>query len=299
MFIPSGEQRFDGDAEFQGTPLNEAAWITYYLKKRHLMGELRVEIYDASDKLITAFPGGKRRGVNRVEWLMRMKPPRTPAGANIIRVPGSFFGPRVQDGEYTVKLIKGKDTFTSKVKLMPDPRATYTAEDRKAQHVTVTRLYGMMGELTYLHDRVMDARTQTLARLDKLPAKDGARRQVQAFADDLQKQRGMLSAQREGWLTGEEQLRERLGALYGAVNNYDGRPTNSMLDNLKLMEKELADAATRIDGLMTKSLPTVNAALTKAKLEGVTALTRDAWEAKQSSGGVAKASGEEALVEND
>ena len=300
MFIPNSEQRFDGDAEFAGTPLNEAAWITYYLKKRHLMGELKVEIYDASDKLITSFPGGKRRGINRVEWQMRMKPPRTPAGANVIRAPGSFLGPRVQDGEYTVKLIKGKDTFTSKVKLVPDPRASYTAEDRKAQHETVTKLYGMMGELTYLHDRVMDARTQTLARLEQLPAKDGARKPVQTFADDLQKQRGMLSAQREGWLTGEEQLRERLGTLYGAVNNYDGRPTNSMLDNMKLMEKELADATTRIDALMTKSLPSVNAALTKAKLEGVTALTRESWEAKQSSGGAAKASGEEEeLVEND
>jgi photosystem II stability/assembly factor-like uncharacterized protein len=300
MFIPNSEQRFDGDAQFAGTPLNEAAWITYYLKKRHLMGDLKVEIYDASDKLITSFPGGKRRGINRVEWQMRMKPPRTPAGANVIRAPGSFLGPRVPDGEYTVKLIKGKETFTSKVTLVPDPRASYTAEDRKAQHETVTKLYGMMGELTYLHDRVMDARSQTLARLEQLPAKDGARKPVQTFADDLQKQRGMLSAQREGWLTGEEQLRERLGTLYGAVNNYDGRPTNSMLDNMKLMEKELADATTRIDALMTKSLPSVNAALTKAKLEGVTALTRESWEAKQSSGGAAKASGEEeGLVEND
>ena len=95
-------------------------------------------------------------------------------------------------------------------------------------------------------------------------------------------------------------LRERLGALYGAVNNYDGRPTNSMLDNLKLMEKELSDASTRIDVLFTRNLAAVNATLTKAKLEGVTALTHDAWEAKQSGGGSAKASGdEEELVEND
>jgi hypothetical protein len=186
------------------------------------------------------------------------------------------------------------------VKLVPDPRATYTAEDRKAQHETVMKLYGMMSDLTYLHDRVLDARTQTLARLDQLPAGAGSRKQVQTFADDLQKQRGMLSAQREGWLTGEEQLRERLGALYGAVNNYDGRPTNSMLDNMKLMEKDLGDASTRIDGLFTKGLPAVNATLAKAKVEGVTQLTRDAWEAKQGSGGGAKASGEEEqAVEND
>jgi hypothetical protein len=299
MRLPSGEQRFEA-SEYTGRTLDEAAFITYYLKKRHLMGDLKLEIYDADGKLITAMPGNKRRGINRVAWQMRMKPPRTPAGANVIRVPGSFMGPRVPDGEYTVKMIKGNDTFTSKVTLVPDPRASYTAEDRKVQHETVMKLYGMMSDLTYLYDATMDARAQALDRAGKLGPKDPARKSVQALADELNAVRGVLSAQREGWLTGEEQIREKLGGLYGAVNSYDGRPTQSMLDNLKLMEKDLGDAGTRLQGVFNKNVTAVNAALAKAKLDAITTMTREAWDAKQSSGSTGtKASQDDVLIEND
>jgi photosystem II stability/assembly factor-like uncharacterized protein len=284
MMIPGGEQRFDGDAEFQGDSRTEAAFITYYLKKRHLIGDLKVEVWDG-DKLITAMPANKRRGINRVAWQMRMKPPRTPSGANIIRSPGSFMGPRVREGQYTVKVIKGSETFTSKVTLVPDPRASYTAEDRKLQNETVMKLYGMMGDLTYLYDALMDARRQALDRTGKLAAKDGAKKSLQTFTSELNTLRGELSAQREGWLTGEEKLRERLGALYGAVNIYDGRPTQSMMDNLKLMEKELADGTLRLQGIFNKNLSAVNAALTKSKVETISTLTREAWDAGQTAGG--------------
>jgi len=301
MFIPNNEQRFDGDAEFVGDPRSEAAYITYYLKKRQLMGEMKIEIYDGEGKLVTTLPANKRRGINRVAWQMRMKPPRTPSGANVIRAPGSFLGPRVMLGDYTVKVIKGNDTFTSKVSLVADPRASYTAEDRKAQHETAMKLYGMMGDLTYLYDAVNDARTQAMDRAGKLTPKDGAQKPLQAFTAQLNSLRGDLSAQKEGWLTGEEKLRERLGALYGAVNIYDGRPTQSMYDNMKLMEKELADATNRLQGVFNKQLAPVNAALTKSKAESITTLSREAWEAKGSSGaGGAKASGDEdVLIEND
>ena len=119
---------------------------------------------------------------------------------------------------------------------------------------------------------------------------------MQALADELNALRNTLSAQREGWLTGELQLREKLGGLYGAVNFYDGRPTASMLDNLKLMEKDLGEATTKLQGIFAKDLPGVNAALAKAKLEAVTTMTREDWEKKQGSGGGAAKSGEEGAL---
>jgi len=300
MFIPAGEQRFDGDGEYAGRPRSEAAYIHYYLKKRLLMGDLRLEICDAGGKLVTSFPGGKRRGINRVAWQMRMKQPKAPGAANLIPSPGAFMGPRVPPGDYTVKLIRGSDTLTSKVTLVPDPRATYTAEDRRLQHETVMKLYGMMSDLTYLYDALTDARAQAQDRAGKLAPKDAARKPVQAFTDELTALRSTLSAQREGWLTGELQLREKLGNLYGAVNFYDGRPTASMLDNLKLMEKDLGEATAKLQGIFAGSLPGVNAALAKAKLEAVTPMAREDWEMKQGSGGGAAKGGEvEGLGQED
>ena len=283
--VPGGEQRFDGDAEFYGRPLFDGATINYYLKKRHLIGDLKIEVSDDKGNLITTLPGGKRRGINRVVWQTRMKPPRAPASVQVIRSPGAFMGPRVPLGDYNVKLIKGKDTYLSKVTVGPDPRADYTAEDRALQHQTAMKLYGMMSDLTYVHDAASGARKEAIDRLGKLPAKDAGRKPVQALVDQLTELRNTLSAQREGFVTGEEQLRERLGGLYGAVNFFDGRPTGSQLDNLKLMEKQLGDAGTRLTGIFGKELPAANTAITNAKLDPIKPITREEWNKSEGSSG--------------
>ncbi|MEW6731748.1 MAG: glycosyl hydrolase, partial [Acidobacteriota bacterium] len=76
--LPAQVQDFPGDDEFVGSNLREVAYITYYLKDRHVFGDFKIEIYDSDGKLITTLPAGKRRGINRVEWFMRLKPPKTP-----------------------------------------------------------------------------------------------------------------------------------------------------------------------------------------------------------------------------
>ena len=46
MMIPSGQQEYAGNDEFVGNIPDEAATNAYYLKKRHLLGDLKVEVYD-------------------------------------------------------------------------------------------------------------------------------------------------------------------------------------------------------------------------------------------------------------
>ncbi len=55
-----------------------APMITYYQRARHLFGKLKLEVLDAKGKLIDTLPASKRRGINRVTWSMRVKPPRVP-----------------------------------------------------------------------------------------------------------------------------------------------------------------------------------------------------------------------------
>ena len=123
--------------EFDGPNPPEAATITYYLKKRHMIGDLKLEVYDAAGKLVSTLPGGKRRGINRVDWPMRGPAPKVPAAADLVPSLFSFSARASPEGTYTVKLIKGKDTYTSKVTLVPDPRSKHTAEDRELQRETV------------------------------------------------------------------------------------------------------------------------------------------------------------------
>ena len=164
LTLPAGEQRFDGNAEFVGPSLPEAAPIVYYQKKRHIFGDLRIEIYDPQGKLVTTIQGDKRRGLNRVQWPERAKPPKVPPAAGLVENEFAFLGPQVQEGTYTVKLIKGKETYTTTINLVPDPRTKSTAADRALQHKTVVQLYDMLGQLTYIVDATVDLRDQARQR---------------------------------------------------------------------------------------------------------------------------------------
>jgi len=52
--LAASEQRFDGDAEFMGRTPPEAASIVYYQKKRHIFGDLKVDIYDDKGIMLTS-----------------------------------------------------------------------------------------------------------------------------------------------------------------------------------------------------------------------------------------------------
>jgi photosystem II stability/assembly factor-like uncharacterized protein len=281
------EQRSEGGTLYSSGGLDDVASITYYLKKRHIIGESKIEIYDAAGKLVSTLPAGKRRGINRVDWPMRMKSPKMPAGSSIVSSGGAFVGPRAVDGTYTVKLIKGKETYTSTIELVSDSRAKYSAEDRALQQKTVRRLYDQLADFTFLTERVRTLRDAANQRAEKLSGAD--KKKVSDFATKLDDTYKTLVATREGgWLSGEEQLRERLGLIYGAVNSYDGRPTESQLIEADLVTEELAKKNSAFEASL-KDLEATNRTLIAKKLEPLNVLTREEWDKKDSgTGGATK-----------
>lgn len=281
MLIPVSIQDFPGDDEFVGRNPSEAATITYWLQKRHMFGDLKLEVYDDQGELVATLPGGKRKGINRVAWPMRLAAPKMPGGNSVIMSAGSFLGPRARAGTYTVKLIKGDKTLESKVELVPDPRSTHTAEDRALQHTTVMALYGMLERLTWLDESAVAARDGLRQRAAGLPKADKLRAQIEKLAGDLDRFHASLVATGEGgWMSGEEQLREKLGALYGGVNGYDGRPTKSQLDETKLVSGRVDQAVARLEGIGNGELAAVNKALAARKLEPVPLMTLEEWKKK-------------------
>jgi photosystem II stability/assembly factor-like uncharacterized protein len=281
MIIPVSIQDFPGDDEFVGTNPAEAAAITYWLKKRHMFGDLKVEVYDDRGERLATLSGGKRKGLNRVSWPMRLDPPKMPGGNSVILSPGAFFGPRARAGTYTVKLIKGDQTLESRVELVPDPRSTHTAEDRALQHTTVMALYGMLERLAWIDESAVATRDGLRQRAAGLPQGDKLRGQIEKLAGDLDRFHASLVATSEGgWLSGEEQLREKLGSVYGGVNSYDGRPTKAQLDQTKLLGRDLDRAAARLEGILGGELAAVNKTLAARKLAPVQVKTLEEWKKK-------------------
>jgi hypothetical protein len=262
---------------FVGPNPTDDAVITYYQKKRHIFGDLKIEVFDQSGKLLGTIPSSKRRGLNRATWAMRLKPPKVPTAASAAG--GSQIGPRVMPGTYTVKMTKNKEVYTTQLQVVNDPRSKATAEDRRAQYDLSMKLYNALGEMTYAVDRLNVVRLALDDRAAKVPADDPLRQRLMAASAQVDELRRKIVATKEGGaITGEERLRENLSDLYGNVVFYEGRPSQAQAERTDALARELADVVKDFDAWLAKELAGINAALVKKKLEPIKPLTREDWE---------------------
>jgi hypothetical protein len=178
-------------------------------------------------------------------------------------------------------MIKAKETFTTQVRLVPDPRSTHTPADRELGRSTAWELYRMIERLSFVADAHTHLRDLAKDRAGKLAKDDSLRNRVEALAESLDKAHAALVTTRVGQITGEERLREKILALYGAVNGYSGRPTETHRQQVGVLGKQLDDAAARLDALVAKELPAINPELEKNKIAPLAPLTPEEWKKKQ------------------
>ena len=270
------EQTFSGSDEFTGNNSPEVAYITYYLKERHTFGDFKIQIYDNDNKLVSTLTAGTRRGINRVAWPMRLKPPKVPTAQSIEF--GSLTGPMLPEGVYTAKLLKGDETYTAQIKLIGDPSLPHSAGDRKAQQETVMKLYRSLERLAYTSAAVVDARTQAAEHLKTLKKTDPLYQPTDTLrAKLLDLEKTIIPTGDPGampQITGEIRLREEIGEVYGDVSRYGGRPTQSQIDQ-----------AAALDDRVEKVNQSYTAMAAKFDHLNIKGLTKEQYEKRESRGG--------------
>jgi photosystem II stability/assembly factor-like uncharacterized protein len=276
----------NGAAEFNGeTPATDAV-ITYYQRRRHIFGDLKIEILDAAGKRIETIPSSKRRGLSRVTWSMRMPPPPVPNAATAATA--GQIGPRLLPGPYTIRMTKDGEVLTTKIDVKADPRWNATDADRKAQFDLAMKLYATFTDMTYAVAKINGVRDALTQRAAALPAGD-VRTRLETAAGQLDTLRKRIVATKEGgMLTGEERLRENLDELYINVVIYEGRPSETQTDRAAAIARELADTLRDFDTWTEKQLPALNTLLGK---NAVKVLTREAWEKTRAAEGGGAAGG--------
>jgi hypothetical protein len=282
LVVPTQQQSFNGDNEFVASASPEGAMISYYLKKRHMFGDLKIEIHDAEGNWITTLPTTKRRGVNRVIWSLRGRAPKVPPAASLVPQLFSLLGPQVAAGDYNVTLVRGKERYEQTLNVAPNPRSGYSAEEMAAQDAVVARVYTLVERLTFLVDRLIEIRDQSTEHGDSLKAKDKLKVNLDSFVQELETFRATLVATRKGgFIAGEEQLRERLTSLYGSVNGYEGKPSQQHIDYADLIQIEVEAAEDRLQALFDGSIESLNRQLARKGKTALADLSAEAWEARQ------------------
>ena len=255
----------EGDAMFNGENPPSGAVITYYQKARHVIGRMKLEVIGPDGAVAEELPTAKRKGLNRVVWSMRTKPPVVPPAASIAG--NSIVGQRVLPGQYKVRLTKAGEVTEAPLTIVSDARATFTAEDRKAQYAAAERVKGLFQRMTVLTFGLVGLKRdaeKTAADPAASPAVKKAAQELAMKADDLRKQ--VVATTEGGAITGEERLRENMDSAYGQIISTEGRPPAYALARVEALEKELKEVEDAFAALKATKAAALNNTLARSGL---------------------------------
>jgi photosystem II stability/assembly factor-like uncharacterized protein len=271
---------FPNTDSYAGQNALEIATIQYYLKDRLSTGDVTVEILDAAGKVVATMPGTKRKGINFVRWDMRLAPPKAAKGVlgqgNFGAYAG-FIGRMVLPGTYTVRLIsEGFATTQGSLTLIPDP--LQPDMDYAKKRSISDGLFDMVEDLSLLESQVRNLKDSTDQRI-ALTTDKKLKSDLTQLSTKLDAFRKTLTETIESkGITGEEQLRSRIGKLYVYTEFSDNMPTQSVLDGQKTQGEELKEAHSKAEVIFNKDLKALNSALAKAKLKPLVVITKAEWE---------------------
>ena len=132
------------------------------------MKDVKLDIYDASGKLVQSVPGTKRKGINKVYWNLRWTPPKTATGGTKVDY-GGFVAPMVLPGTYTLKLKVGDKEYTKPLQLVHDnTNKLFSEADRKEQYDAAMKLYQMHESLYSLVNKINAEQKTIKSNLDSV-----------------------------------------------------------------------------------------------------------------------------------
>lgn len=272
-------QAFPNTDSYAGPNAPESAVIQYYLKDRLNTGDVTIEIYDPSGKLLVSMPGTKRKGINMVRWEMRITPPKAAKGVLVQGEPGvyaGFIGQMALPGTYAIKLKAGDFTDEGQLVLVPDPLQPEL--DYSARRAVSDKLFRMVESLGLLVAQVQSLKDNADQRAKESKDKR-LKNSLSQYSANLESFRKTLTETIESsGITGEKQLRARIGRLYLFTEISDELPTQSILDAMVALQEELQNAQSKADAFFGKDLNALNNGLKKEKLDPLVVIDRAQFE---------------------
>jgi photosystem II stability/assembly factor-like uncharacterized protein len=280
--IPASVYNPAGDAFYEGENPQSGATITYYLKKRHIFGDFKLEILNSTGEVIKQLVPRKRRGINRVYWDMRLSAPRAVSGGGFSG--GVFLGPMVEPGIYTFRLTKNKKSYTSTMELQPDKLLTHSLQDLQLGYRSLMRVYRMLEHFAFLVDTVKGIEGD----LDKILKKEKENKKPllsRKTGKWMQRRVETLQSMREGvmgtnWRSGDK-LQERMISVYNALISYAGRPSESQLHFIENLETSLqVFDEEKFKPFIRKELPKINQRLQRSGIAEIKTLPEEEYKQK-------------------
>ena len=247
------------------------------MHKRHVFGDMSLEIYNSDGELVKNLSPGKNKGINRVEWIVRKKPPKVKASSPLLAF-RTAFGPTFPPGDFKILIKKGANTYESTITLEVDPETGHSKEDIDLQFATLNKAYNLLEDISFTDKQV----TYLKEKLDKamLQMNDSDLKQnFTTLSEKLETMHKELVATSPHRLSGERRLAEKIGDIYAGIINYSGKPTDSQIERLNLLEGIFLQYRTQVDLILSDELQKMNSEMKKLGLQEIIVITREEYDA--------------------
>lgn len=280
MSFSSGFQEFSGSDEFNASNPNNSARIAYYLKARHMIGEMKVDILDKkTNQVIATIPAAKRKGVNLLSWDMSTNPPRVAISQN---TGGGNWGYTVLSGEYTVRVTKNGKEYSTNLVINEDKKSIHKPQDRIAQYEAMKKMWLMIDDLAFIAEQTTSTRDSLRMILSKAGSSSQAKTKgdkIIATLDSLHKT--MIAEKNSLFADTEDKLREKLANIYGTVSQFAGKPSEEQMKRIGNLDQELFNTRKRLNDILTKDIKDINILLKAEKMPEISLLTREQFDKQE------------------
>ncbi|HEY5219334.1 MAG TPA: hypothetical protein VIJ16_05970, partial [Gemmatimonadaceae bacterium] len=287
---PAFRQARSGSADFR------------FMVKEAPRDSVELQIADASGTTVRTIKQTARSGENAITWNLeydgpdqvelRTTPDDNPHIWDELRFKGKDTrpvthwgiegperaGPMAVPGHYTAKLIIGGTTYTRPFEILVDPAIATSQADLEASLATQVQMRGDMNETVKMINR-LEVMRKTLEDQEKVSTNDPAHAQELRALNDkfLNVETQLISEENlnsdDKYFVTADKVYLNLIWLYAEVGGGGGdvaggsdhKPTDTSMEVLRMIEKDLGSAKLAYDALMKNDLATYNR-LTGAKI---------------------------------
>jgi len=274
-----------GDREYSAPNPPFGAAVTYFLRDTLPKGaDVTLAIYDATGKKVRDLTVNKKRGMHRVTWDLRNPAPYTVRrSANQVGEPQfrqrDPLGPFVLPGRYTARLtVKGgasPGVQEVPVEVRSDPLVQLSEADYRALYdmrVSTGRLQATVQAAVRTTEQLKDQITDAKAAIKSASGPDSVSKQADAIdrevSDILKKLRGDPDAEAvsDDKRVEDPSIQERVNDVADQIGNVTSQPTALQRATLDLASADLQREVGRINALLQRRIPALNAGMDAAKI---------------------------------
>jgi photosystem II stability/assembly factor-like uncharacterized protein len=274
-----------GDREYSAPNPAFGAVVTYFLRDSlPKSGEVTLAIHDANGNRVRELTADKKPGMHRVTWDLRTASPYVPR-----RSPGQVgegasrqrevSGPFVLPGRYTAKLtVKGAGAQIVRetpIEVRADPLVQLTVAEYRVLYdmrTSTGKLQATVQAAVRTAEQLKEQITDVKTALKGSSAPDTLTKQADALdrdvTDILKKLRGDPDAETvaDDKRIEEPSIQDRVNSVAGQIGNVSSLPTALQRATLTLATSDLQREVGRINTLLQRQIPALNASLDAARI---------------------------------